>query len=176
VFATAELITHLDRHWRTLLERGRDLVITSGIIGTDGAQHAIARIPGKVKFSFEARSQSQETLEAFYDLFVSECRRIGDERGVEFKLDRRLQSAPATMDPGWVETLRSAARKLGLPDEPIPSGAGHDAAVFAQAGIPSAMIFIRNENGSHNPHEDMKISDFMLGVAVMRNALVEAAG
>jgi N-carbamoyl-L-amino-acid hydrolase len=176
VFATAELITHLDRHWRTLLERGRDLVITSGIIGTDSAEHAIARIPGNVKFSFEARSQSRETLEAFYDLFVSECRRIGDERAVEFKLDRRLQSAPATMDPGWVETLRGAARKLGLPDEPIPSGAGHDAAVFAQAGIPSAMIFIRNENGSHNPHEDMKIEDFMLGVAVMRNALLEAAG
>jgi beta-ureidopropionase / N-carbamoyl-L-amino-acid hydrolase len=176
VFATAELITHLDRHWRTLLERGRDLVITSGIIGTDSAEHAIARIPGNLKFSFEARSQSQETLEAFYDLFVSECRQIGDERGVEFKLDRRLESAPATMDPGWVETLRGAARKLGLPDEPIPSGAGHDAAVFAQAGIPSAMIFIRNENGSHNPHEDMKISDFMLGVAVMRNALLEAAG
>ena len=175
VFATAELITDLDRHWRTLLERGRDLVVTSGMIGTDSAEHAIARIPGNVKFSFEARSQSTETLEAFHGLFVSECRRIGDERGVEFKLDRRLQSAPATMDPQWVERLRSAARKLGLPDEPIPSGAGHDAAVFAQAGIPSAMIFIRNENGSHNPREDMRIADFMLGVAVMRNALVEAA-
>jgi N-carbamoyl-L-amino-acid hydrolase len=175
VFATAELITHLDRHWRTLLERGHDLVITSGIIGTDSAEHAIARIPGNVKFSFEARSQSQKTLEAFHDLLLSECRSIGDERGVEFKLDRRLQSAPATMDPHWVERLRAAARNLGLPDEPIPSGAGHDAAVFAQAGIPSAMIFIRNENGSHNPHEDMKIGDFMLGVAVMRNALVEAA-
>ncbi len=32
VFATAELITHLDRHWRTLLERGRDVVVTSGIL------------------------------------------------------------------------------------------------------------------------------------------------
>jgi N-carbamoyl-L-amino-acid hydrolase len=175
VFATAELITHLDRHWRTLLERGHDLVITSGIIGTDSAEHAIARIPGKVKFSFEARSQSHETLEAFHDLFVSECRSIGEERGVEFRLDRALQSAPATMDPHWVERLRAAARNLGLPDEPIPSGAGHDAAVFAQAGIPSAMIFIRNENGSHNPQEDMKIADFMLGVAVMRDALLEAA-
>ena len=41
----------------------------------------------------------------------------------------------------------------GLPDEPIPSGAGHAAAVFANAGIPSAMIFVRNENGSHNPFE-----------------------
>lgn len=175
VFATAELITHLDRHWRTLLERGRDLVITSGIMGTESSEHAIARIPGNVKFSFEARSQSQQTLEAFYDLFVSECASIGGERGVEFKLDRRLQSAPATMDPAWVERLRNAARDLGLPDEPIPSGAGHDAAVFAHAGIPSAMIFIRNENGSHNPREDMKMADFMSGVAVMRKVLAEAA-
>lgn len=174
VFAVAELITHLDRHWRTLLERGRDLVITSGVMGTDSTEHAIARIPGSVKFSFEARSQSQETLEAFYDLFISECASIGDERGVEFKLDRRLQSSPAIMDSGWVDQLRTAARELGLPDETIPSGAGHDAAVFANAGIPSAMIFVRNENGSHNPLEDMKIDDFMKGVAVMRKVLVDA--
>jgi N-carbamoyl-L-amino-acid hydrolase len=79
------------------------------------------------------------------------------------------------MDPAWVDRLRAAARDLGLPDEPIPSGAGHDAAVFANAGIPSAMIFIRNENGSHNPHEDMKIGDFMSGVALMRRVLAEAA-
>jgi N-carbamoyl-L-amino-acid hydrolase len=175
VFATAELITHLDRHWRTLLERGRDLVVTSGVMSTDCSEHAIARIPGMLRLSFEARSQSQETLEAFYDLFVSECASIGQERGVEFKFDRRLQSTPAIMDPVWVEKLRAAARSLGLPDEQIPSGAGHDAAVFANVGIPSAMIFVRNENGSHNPHEDMKISDFMAGVAVMRQVLTEAA-
>jgi beta-ureidopropionase / N-carbamoyl-L-amino-acid hydrolase len=30
VFAAAELITRLDCHWRTLLERGRDLVVTIG--------------------------------------------------------------------------------------------------------------------------------------------------
>jgi acetylornithine deacetylase/succinyl-diaminopimelate desuccinylase-like protein len=48
-------------------------------------------------------------------------------------------------------------------------------AILANAEIPSAMIFIRNENGSHNPHEDMKIGDFMSGVAVMRKVLAEAA-
>jgi N-carbamoyl-L-amino-acid hydrolase len=47
--------------------------------------------------------------------------------------------------------------------------------VLAHAGIPSAMIFIRNENGSHNPREDMKMADFMSGVAVMRKVLAEAA-
>jgi N-carbamoyl-L-amino-acid hydrolase len=175
MFATSELVSHLDRHWRTLLERGRDLVITIGVVTTDPREHAIARIPGKLCFSFEARSQSKETLEAFYDLFLSECSLVGEERGVKFKLDRRLESSPATMDSGWIARLRAGARTLGLPDEEMPSGAGHDAAVFANAGIPSAMIFVRNEHGSHNPDELMKIEDFAAGVAVMRAALKEAA-
>ncbi len=175
VFATAELITHLDRHWRTLLERGRDLVVTSGIVGTDAAEHAITRIPGTMRFSFEARSQSLETLEGFYDLFLSECAGIAEERGVAFTTDRRVDSAPALMDPAWIERLRASARSLGLPDETIPSGAGHDAAIFAGAGVPSAMIFVRNEHGSHNPHEAMAIDDLLAGASVMRAALLEAA-
>jgi len=174
VFATAELIAHLDQHWRTMLERGRDLVVTAGVVGTDPAEHAIARIPGLLRFSFEARSQSRDTLEAFYDLFVAECDMIGEERGVEFRRDRRLESAPAVMDAAWVQRLKAAARRLGLPDEEIPSGAGHDAAVFANVGIPSAMIFVRNGNGSHNPYEAMEIDDFVAGVAVMRAAIREA--
>jgi beta-ureidopropionase / N-carbamoyl-L-amino-acid hydrolase len=176
VFATSELISHLDHHWRTMLERGRDLVITAGIVGTDPNEHAIARIPGKMRFSLEFRSQSKETLEAFYDLFLSECQMVGEQRGVEFKLDRRLETAPATMDATWIERLRAAARGLGLPDEPMPSGAGHDAAVFANQGVPSSMIFVRNQNGSHNPDEAMEIDDFVAGVEVMSAALQEAAG
>ncbi|HEX4408887.1 MAG TPA: hydantoinase/carbamoylase family amidase [Xanthobacteraceae bacterium] len=175
VFAAAELISHLDRHWRNMLERGRDVVVTTGLFNTDAQEHAIARIPGKVDFSFEVRSQSEETLEAFYELFRSECQMIEEERGVEFKLDRRLHSEPAVMDPAWVERLKAAARSLGLPDEAMPSGAGHDAAVFANAGVPAAMIFIRNEHGSHNPQEAMEIDDFLAGVAMMRVALKEAS-
>ncbi len=176
VFATAELITRLDRHWRTLLERGRDLVMTTGIIGTDPAEHALARIPGRLRFSFEARSQSTETLDAFYDLFQSECAGISEERGVRFAFDRRLDSSPARMDTDWIDRLRTILRGMDLPDEPIASGAGHDAAVFANAGIPSAMIFVRNEHGSHNPEEAMAMDDFMLGVELLYRALREAAG
>lgn len=175
VFATAELITHLDRHWRTMQERGRDIVVTSGVMGTDPREHAIARIPGMVRFSFEVRSQSKETLESFYDLFLSERQLISEDRGVEFKLDRRLESAPAVMDKEWVARLKRHAKELGLPDEEVPSGAGHDAAVFANAGVPSAMIFVRNENGSHNPAEAMDLDDFTAGIAVMRAAIKEAA-
>lgn len=175
VFATAELVTHLDRHWRTLLERGRDIVVTSGIVETDAREHAIARIPGTVRFSLDIRSQHTETLEAFYDLFLSECAMIAEERGVEFRFDRRIDSAPAAMAPDWIKRLKTAADRLGLPNEEMPSGAGHDAAVFANAGIPSAMIFVRNENGSHNPHEKMEIADFLAAVSVMRSAIEDAA-
>jgi len=53
-------------------------------------------------------------------------------------------------------------------------GAGHDASIFANAGVPSAMIFIRNEDGSHNPREAMHLDDFMKGVDLLYHAIREA--
>jgi N-carbamoyl-L-amino-acid hydrolase len=84
-------------------------------------------------------------------------------------------SAGALMDPDWVERLTQAAGRVGVASEPIPSGAGHDAAVFANAGVPSAMVFVRNQNGSHNPREAMDIADLIAGIDVMHDAIREAA-
>jgi beta-ureidopropionase / N-carbamoyl-L-amino-acid hydrolase len=175
VFAAAELLTRLDGHWQMLLGQGHDLVVTTGLFGTDPAEHAIARIPGTVRFSFEARSQSRATLDAFHALFQEECQRVEQDRGVRFQMDRRLDTAPAVMDTGWVERMRAAIRGLNLPDEPMASGAGHDAAVFANAGVPAAMVFVRNQNGSHNPREGMEMDDFLAGAEVLRLMLLDGA-
>ncbi|MGH7715763.1 MAG: hydantoinase/carbamoylase family amidase, partial [Vulcanimicrobiaceae bacterium] len=163
VFAAAELVTHLDEHWESLQQRGLDLVVTVGIISTNPVEHAMSRVPGEVSFSFEVRSQSSDTLESFYHLMRTECRAIGDRRKVEFRFDRRLDTKPARMDDAWVERLLRLSRRLGLPAETLPSGAGHDAAIFANEGVPSAMVFIRNEHGSHNPLEAMALDDFLEG-------------
>lgn len=171
VFAFADLVARLDEHWRTLLERGVDLVVTCGIVETDAADHAISRIPGSVAFSFEVRSQSQETLNDFYALFREECRHVEEQRRVSFEFDPVVVAEPARMDPSLIGVLETAARRLDIPFEVIPSGAGHDAAVFANAGIPSGMVFVRNRNGSHNPHEAMEIVDFLKGVDVLHAAL-----
>ncbi len=175
VFAVAELITHLDEHWQILLERGLDLVVTVGVIGTNPAEHAMTRVPGEVRFSFEVRSQSSDTLEAFYHLMRTECRAIAAQRKVEFRFDRRLDTKPARMSDAWVERLLGISRRLGFPAETIPSGAGHDAAIFANEGVPAAMIFIRNEHGSHNPDEAMTLDDFLKGVELLYLALREGA-
>jgi len=43
----------------------------------------------------------------------------------------------------------------------MPSGGGgHDASALAKTGIPAAMLFVRNQNGSHNPAEAMHLEDF----------------
>ena len=170
LFAVADLIMRLDEHWRVLLERGTDLVVTVGVMSTDPAEHSISRIPGQVGFSFEARSKSQDTLEAFYQLMRAECTAIGRERGVAFEFDRRLLSDPATMDERLCTLLSKVCFEQGTPFEVIPSGAGHDASLFANAGIPSAMLFVRNQHGSHNPHEAMDMGDFMLGVQALGDA------
>src|SRR5690606_36944296 len=96
---------------------------------------------------------------------------ISRERGVRFEFDRRVVSAPATMDARICEILAQACQAREAAFEVIPSGAGHDASLFANAGIPGGMLFVRNPHGSHNPSEAMEIHDFMLGVQVLSDAL-----
>jgi N-carbamoyl-L-amino-acid hydrolase len=57
----------------------------------------------------------------------------------------------------------------------MASGAGHDAAAFNLAGIPAAMIFVRNQHGSHNPKEAMRMDDFAQACAVVQRWVAGAA-
>ena len=132
----------------------------------------MSRIPGECRFCLEVRSQSIDTLEAFYQLMRSEADNVGRERGVAFEFDRRSLSQPAVMDERWIRHLLESCAMLDLPAERLASGAGHDAAVFANSGVPSAMIFVRNEHGSHNPREAMALDDFLHGADVLHAALL----
>ncbi len=54
-----------------------------------------------------------------------------------------------------------------------PSGAGHDAAVFAKMDVPTGMIFVRNEQGSHNPDEAMTLDDFGIAARALLGLLMD---
>ncbi|MEG0675884.1 MAG: hydantoinase/carbamoylase family amidase [Comamonas sp.] len=174
LLAVAELLSRMDEHWRVLLQMGMDMVMTTGICSTAAQSHAVSVIPGEVAFSFEVRSQDTQTLERFYTLMRDECQAIERDRNVRFEFDERLFTEPATMDAAWLNRLEAVA-PAGVKLERIASGAGHDAAVFANAGVPSAMVFIRNENGSHNPFEAMDIDDFLMGVDLLTRAVTAKA-
>ena len=171
VLAMAELLMRIDEHWRVLLEWGEDLVVTSGIVETNPNEHAVSRVPGEVAFALEYRSQDAKTLESFGNLVRSECEQISAKRGVTFELGEPVATEPAKMSDKIVDVLTASADKTPFDYEILPSGAGHDSAVFANAGVPSAMIFVRNDKGSHNPHEAMEMTDFFAAAEVLSRAL-----
>jgi N-carbamoyl-L-amino-acid hydrolase len=65
-----------------------------------------------------------------------------------------------------------------LDDAPVMStGAGHDAGILANAGVPAAMIFVRNPTGvSHSPAERAEPEDCLAGVAALATVLADLAG
>ena len=84
---------------------------------------------------------------------------------------RRRARRSGQVDPAIRSALEHCAAELGIPVLQLGSPASHDAAAFAAAGVPMGMIFVRNENGSHNPHEAMAIDDFMAGAALLTRYL-----
>lgn len=167
VLAMADLLSRLDESWSTILGKGDDLVLTSGIVGTDPEKHAMSRIPDTVTFSLDIRSQSAATLDEMRALLDREMRQVERDRKVRFEMDEELCSRPAQCDAALVAQLQAAMQRAGQKPFVMASGGGHDAAVFASAGVPSAMVFVRNRNGSHNPREAMDLSDFVAATDIL---------
>ncbi len=175
VLAMSDLLVRIDEHWRVLLEWGEDLVVTAGVVETNPAEHAVSRVPGEVTFALEYRSQDPKTLESFAALLQSECEQVGEKRGVNFALGPPSVTTPAQMSPNIIALIESICTEQKIDYEIMPSGAGHDSSVFANAGIPAGMIFVRNDKGSHNPHEAMDFDDFFLAAEILNGAMQRAA-
>lgn len=172
VVAAANFVMRMDAHWESWLGEGKQLVLTHGIVGTDPKEHAVSRVPGEVRFSVEIRSDDWETLDGFHRLLRQEAEAVSRARGVFFHFDEAIVNRPAPMDPRWVDRLEGLCERAGIPYTQLPSAAGHDAAVFAHAGVPTAMLFIRNAHGSHNPRESMSIDDLLIATRVLVDAML----
>jgi beta-ureidopropionase / N-carbamoyl-L-amino-acid hydrolase len=105
VIAAAEFMMRMDEHWREWLERGRQIVITHGIVGTVPGEHAVSRVPGEVRFSVELRADDAAHLAQFHALVLSEAAATGERRGVEFVFDEAIVNPPAPMHESWIERL-----------------------------------------------------------------------
>lgn len=174
VFAMADLITGLDALWAELDAEERPATITVGEFSTDPIVHAFAKIPGEVRFCLDVRSTEPDVLERIEQALAVLVSRIEAARGVRFELGERTGSTPARMSAALVASLRDHAGRLGIACRTMASGAGHDTAVLAGQGVSSTMVFIRNQNGSHNPHEAMRIEDLCAAATLVAHLVAEA--
>jgi len=169
--ASAELIVALDGLWQRLEAEGRDLSVTFGKLGTDPAVHSFSKVAGEVRLCLDVRSIEPDTLAQVEGALDDTVARIEAARAVRFTLGPRSATTPAPMDGPLRDLLAAAAADRGVATIAMPSGAGHDAATFALAGVPAGMLFIRNSHGSHNPDEAMEMADFGHAVAILAAAL-----
>lgn len=70
------------------------------------------------------------------------------------------------------QVVAAVSDAVGAPVPVLSTGAGHDAGVLQNAGVPTAMIFVRNTTGaSHTPAENADPEDCEVGVAALASAL-----
>ena len=166
LMAFTDWMQRVDRAWDRWLIQGEDLVFTVGVLKM-ASSAAISVIPGEVTLSVDIRSLSADTVKRFHDLMQKYGEEVASERGVKIEYDPALVTAPSGVDAALSDRLETSAKAEGIPCMRLASGAGHDSAVLGNNGIPVAMIFVANQLGSHNPHEAMKMEDFMQGTDIL---------
>lgn len=175
VLATVDLVRALDEFWQTLEAEGNpDTVFTVGKLFTDADEHAMTKVPGNCQFTINFGGTAKDVLDRARDRTEALAAEIAARRNVTFELGECVGSDPTPMDDGLRNHLHQTAGALDIPAHDMPT-VGHDASIFARAGIPSAMVLVRNQHGSHNADEAMEMEDFGLGVQEMGGAMLDIA-
>ena len=130
-------------------------------------------IPSRVTGWLDARGDSDGALA---DL-VAEIERLGTERasrdGTALAVTPESVSGAVSFDPALTARLDGALGGVPI----IPTMAGHDAGILAAAGVPTAMLFVRNPTGvSHSPDEFAEMADCLRGVDALADVLADLVG
>ena len=175
VTAASEFVVAMDELWSDWEASGKPMACTIGEFCTNPELHAMTKVPGELRFTLDVRAYSAEHLRLLEKQTLAIIRSIEERRGVRFELGSTARAAVGEMDASICQGFEAIAHKLAIPTRRLGSPASHDSAAFAAAGVPTAMIFVRNANGSHNPDEAMTIDDFLQATAIMTAWIAEAS-
>ncbi len=142
-----------------------------------GATNAI---PGRVRAWIDARASDQATLDALLGALAVQVGERADRDGTSVDLVQESMSPVVRFDAGLRDRVAAAvgaATGDGSLAPALPTAAGHDAGILAAAGVPTAMIFVRNPTGvSHSPAEHADADDCESGVVALAAVLEDLAG
>lgn len=167
--AAAEMILAIETRGRA---NGADLVATVGTLIIAGS--AVNVVPGEVQFSLDVRSLSDDLRHGAVDDIRATIAETARARGVRAVLDIGYDVPAAPCAGALKERMARVVEGMQLPLVRLPSGAGHDAMVF-RGVMPMAMLFVRSENGSHNPREYAAPADIGLAAEALHAFLLKTA-
>ncbi|WP_460757392.1 allantoate amidohydrolase [Myceligenerans cantabricum] len=129
-------------------------------------------IPSRVSAWLDARASTGDELAELLAEVEHTARARAADDGTTLEVTTESVSGEVVFDPALTSRLAGALGSGTAAIPVIPTGAGHDAGILQQAGIPTAMLFVRNETGvSHSPEESITVADALVGVQALADTL-----
>ena len=130
-------------------------------------------IPAKAVMTLDVRNTDEQTLTQAEQEIAVFIASLSQSEGVDIS-DRSLaRFEPVVFHPQVIDLVEKVSASLSPSVMRMPSGAGHDAQMFARV-CPSAMIFVPSVDGiSHNAAEFTEPKDMALGTNILLQVLIE---
>ncbi len=124
-------------------------------------------VPSRVTGWLDARASSTASLDELVEAVTRQAHDRASRDGTSLEVTAESVSGLVSFDASLTDRI---VEGRGWPV--IPTAAGHDAGILAAAGVPTAMLFVRNPTGiSHSPDEHAATVDCLAGVTALADTL-----
>jgi beta-ureidopropionase / N-carbamoyl-L-amino-acid hydrolase len=132
-------------------------------------------VAARATLTVDLRNTEHPVLEEAERRLVDYVAALARDEGVDVAWRRLARFEPVAFDAAVIDLVERTARGHGHSVLRLPSGAGHDAQMFARV-CPTGMVFVPSRGGvSHNPAEYTEPQHLAAGAQVLADVLVELA-
>ena len=152
-------------------EMGANQIGTVGVTKLNpGLINVIAK---EALITIDLRNTDEQKLQEAEKTMSSFIEQLCKAEGVTFSSRTLARFEPVSFDKEMVSLVAETASTLGFRVKSMPSGAGHDAQMFAP-NCPTAMIFVPSRNGiSHNVAEFTEPRHLQAGADVLLQIMLQ---
>jgi allantoate deiminase len=152
-----------------------DAVATVGAIETEpGASNVV---PSRAVLTLDLRAPDDAGLDALVRAVDETMAQTDARTRCRCELRGVWRQRPIATSPAIRAAIMNGADSCREPVRPISSGALHDAAVLAEAGVSTGMIFARSnaDGASHTPEEDTDPGAILAATRLLAHTLLSLA-
>ena len=150
---------------------GSSQVATCGVVTQ--VPNLVNVVPSEVTMTVDLRNTDESLLRKAEAEFHEFLKAAADAENVAVQCRQLARFEPVDFDPRVIETVERQAQGANLSSRRMPSGAGHDAQMFARV-CPTGMVFVPSVDGiSHNVNEFTHPDDIEAGANVLLRTMLE---
>jgi N-carbamoyl-L-amino-acid hydrolase len=127
-------------------------------------------VPSRARASIDFRNPSDDVMNQVEEELIDFYKWVEEKEKVKVEWERVVRTKPVDFDPAVQDIVAAAADTLGLSNERMLSGAGHDAQEWASVCNPG-----EHDGVSHSPREHSTKSQCAHGANVLLRTLVALA-